>query len=90
MLFIISREMNTRYLLIVHVCGPQSPQVSPRGSCASLDRRLSGLSIKDVTEFPIVPPERGLVKATLCWQHAGQVRILALDQGLGHIRSLLP
>ena len=66
--------------------GPQSPQVSPRGFCASLNRRLFGLSIGDVTEFPVVPPERGLVKATLCWQHTGQVQTLARKEGPGSSR----
>lgn len=67
--------------------------MSPRGSSASLDRRLSGLAIADVTEFPVVPPERGLVKATLCWQHAGQVRLRPKPwhrehQGKGQARTL--
>lgn len=65
--------------------------MSPRGSCASLDRRLSVLAIGEVTEFPVVPPERGLVKATLCWQHAGQVRLrpetYSLEPSSWYIRS---
>ena len=51
----------------------QSPHVSPRSSFASLDRRLSGLAISDAAEFPVVPPERSLVKATIVWRHSGQV-----------------
>ena len=50
----------------------QSPCISPQGSSASLNRGLSRLALGDVTEFPIVPPERGLVKATLEWRHVGQ------------------
>ena len=73
-------------MLSSEACGVprlQSPQVSPRGSSASLNRRLSGLSIGNVTEFPVVPPERGLVKAILCWQHAGQVQTLAREKTTG-------
>ena len=53
----------------------QSPHVSPRGSFASLDRRLLGLAVAvgDTAEFPILPPERSLVKATIIWRHSGQV-----------------
>ena len=53
----------------------QSPHVSPHGSFASLDRRLLGLAVaaSDTAEFPIVPPERILVKATIVWRHSGQV-----------------
>jgi len=49
--------------------------VSPRGSFASLDRRLLGLAVaaSDTAEFPIVPPERSLVKANIVWRHSGQV-----------------
>ena len=57
----------------------QSPHVSPRGSFASLDRRLLGLGVagKDTAEFPVVPPERSLVKATIVWRHSGQVSAMS-------------